>query len=633
MKRSNQLFISAILVILIIAIVFSSDINAITKMELTVDATELPRKLLHSKISLNLSGDTASLFFPKWIPGIHAPKGPVENLGCFKVTDENGNAISWERDWADPFRFMVFAKQDEHKYDISMTYICNQYSVNSKGIDSYGYPSLGIISWNTNIVYPEGIPIRDIMVDLKLILPKGWGFGSALPYYKKQGDTLYFNTITLEELVDMPLITAEYFRTVKITSTDLADYYIHMAADNAHSLDVNDSILAPLENLVKEAELLFTRTHFDSYHFLLVLSDQVNSLGLEHRNSSLNAVGANGLLKFGKESKRLEYLLSHEFAHAWCGKYRRPAGMDKTDFNSDKNTDLLWFYEGLDEYLGDVLATRSGLATEEYYKGSVANILKNIKNKKGRSWRPLRDTQVSAYLLRGSSASWPSLRRSQDYYSEGALIWMEFDARIRNATNGQKSLDDFFAEIFGSGDPDALTNPITLEEIISVLNSLADEQWAEMIDEKVNKPHDNLNLEVLDQMGYKIGYTDKKSAYLKSREARYQGASLDESLGFYIRNTGIIYDVVVGSLADKAGLYSGAEILGVNGKKFSKIRLENAVKKSTETGKVSLIVAFGDKIKEIVLEYNKGLRYFTIILEEGKPDRFKEIVAPKVKSE
>jgi predicted metalloprotease with PDZ domain len=615
------------------SIILSVTVNSTTNMQITVDATELPRKLLHSKITLELSGEKSSIIFPKWIPGIHAPKGPIENLAGFRVNDKDGKTISWERDWSEVHRFFVHTDPEVKQYDISLSYICNQNSVNSKGVDSYGYQSLGIISWNTIAVYPEGIPIRDIMVDLKLVLPPGWDYGTALPLDKKQGDTLYFKTVTFQEFIDMPLIAAEYFRTVKITSTEYADYYIHMAADDPKSLDVNDSILAPMENLVKEAELLFSRTHFDSYHFLLVLSDQENSFGLEHRNSSLNGVGANGLLKFGKESKRLSYLLSHEFAHAWCGKYRRPAGMDKTDYLTTKNNDLLWFYEGLDEYLGDVLATRSGFGTIEYYKGSIANTIMNIMNKKGRSWRSLRDTQVSSYLLRGYSQNWSSLRRSQDYYSEGALIWMEFDARIRNATDGKKSLDDFCALIFGSGDPKALTNPITLEEIITTLKSLADEPWEELINEKVNKPHDDFDIEVLNQTGYKIEYADKKSDYLKSREARFEAIIFIETIGLTIRKSGIIYDVVIGSPSDKAGLYSGAKIIAVNGKEFSVKRMEQAIKNTTETGKITLIVGFDDNIKEVSIEYKDGLRYFTISPTEGKPDRLTEILSPRAKTE
>jgi len=631
----NHYLLSRLLVSTIVLTVFVFPIyaGAVIKMQVTVDATEMPKKLLHSKISLNLSGDSTSLLYPKWIPGIHAPKGPIENLGGFEVEDRSGKPVRWERDWAELYRFFVFTDKAEKQYDVSMTYICNQQSVNSSGIDSYGTADLGIISWNTNVVYPEGIPVRDIMVDLKLILPKGWDFGSALPFDKKQGDTIFFKTVTLEELIDMPLIAAEYFRTVKIASTDLADYYIHLAAHDESSLDVNDSIFAPLENLVKEGELLFSRTHFKSYHFLLVLSDQINGLGVEHRNSSLNNDAADGLKKLEKKNTSLSALLAHEFPHAWCGKYRRPAGMDTPDFISNKNTDLLWFYEGLDQYIGNVLEARSGLGTEEYFKEDVASAIEYLKNRKGRSWRSLRDTQVSSYLLRQSSASWTTLRRNQDYYDEGAMIWMEFDARIRNATNGEKSLDDFCAVIFGSGDPDALTNPITLDEIISTLSSFADEPWEELINERVNNPHDDLNLQVLDKIGYAISTTDKKSDQLKYSENRYKFKNFYEALGFSIRDNGTVYDIVIGSLADKAGLYSGVEIIGVNGKKFSLEQLEKAVKNSTEKGKITLLFALDDNLKEVVIEYNKGLQYFTIVPVEGKPDRLKEIIAPRAEKE
>ena len=389
------------------------------------------------------------------------------------MTNSFGAEIIWKRDWNDVYRIFSFPFEKETQCNIALTYICNQPSTNSIGVDSYGYHNFGVINWNTILLYPEGIPINKIKIQLTLTLPIGWSFGSALQVASSVGNKIVFEEITLEQLIDMPLICGENFETFEIAETKMAKYYLHLVAEDERDLIVDDSIMNFYHRLVLEAEELFGRTHFDEYHLLLVLSDNMPGTGLEHRNSSLNGVKAHDmrLSKFAKS--RVRYLIAHEFAHAWCGKYRRPAGMYTDDFQKNKDTDFLWVYEGLDQYLGNVLAVRSGFLDPDRYKEGMARRAGSMTAQTGRQWRPLRDTEVSSHILRGGSKSWKFLRRNQEYYNEGAMIWLEIDARIRQATKGKKSLDDFCAKFFSAGETDAEAVPFDLNEIVETLNSIS----------------------------------------------------------------------------------------------------------------------------------------------------------------
>src|SRR2546430_3143702 len=104
---------------------------------------------------------------------------------------------------------------------------------------------------------------------------------------------------------------------------------------------------------------------------------------------------------------------------------------------------LLWVYEGLTNYLGDVLAARSGIWTAEQYRQTLAIQAADLDNTPGRNWRPLSDTATAAQLLYDSRADGSSYRRSVDYYPEGSLIWLEADTLIRRESRGQRSLDPF----------------------------------------------------------------------------------------------------------------------------------------------------------------------------------------------
>ena len=456
-------------------------------MHVIVDARELPRKLVYGAIRMDapkvVSGATntrPALLYPKWIPGIHGPKNPVENLAGIVVTSPRGDTITWERDWRDVYRIFLNTKSGSH-ISLKTTYICSQPTTNSRGVDCYGYENLGVINWNTILFYPEGIPISEIEVRAGIVLPQGWDYGSALVESSRSGDTVFFNPETLENFIDRPLICGSNFRTVKLADLEHAQYYLHMVADDAGDLPREDSLLNPLRNVVKEAEALFGGTHFSEYHYLLVLSDHVGRTGLEHRNSSLNGVSANEFRGGDWENKQIPYLLTHEFVHAWCGKYRRPVGMYTKDYMEPKDTDLLWVYEGMTQYLGNLLAVRSGFVKDERFKDNLAGSIGGLINQRGRRWRPLRDTEVAGYTLRGGSRNWGLLRRSQDYYREGAALALEFDARIRNLTDGKKSLDDFCREFFTKGGGKTHAVPFDLQEVENTLNRQAQFNWDSLI--------------------------------------------------------------------------------------------------------------------------------------------------------
>jgi len=617
-------FFTSIAIILIINVTAS----AVT-MKLTVDATELPRKLLKSTARYDNLDRTVGLLYPKWIPGIHYHGGPIKNIGELYTYDANGNRLEWERDWTNHFRFLVDADRKTAGLQIDLTYICNQPTTNSKGIDSYGSPDIGVINWNTVLLYPENTAARDITVETKLILPEGWSFGTALPFDKERGDTIMFKAVTLEELIDMPLICGRYTRSIKLAETDKASYYLDIVADDEEDLpDADDSSLIQLVNMVNEAEAMFGGVPFDNYHLLLTLSEIIPGNGLEHRNCSLNGVSSSEFRKGGWRGKRIPYLLTHEFIHAWCGKYRRPMGMYTDNYQDDKDTDLLWVYEGMTQYLGHVLTYRSGFYDSTVFVENTAMDISRQRMQKGRTWRSLRDTEVAAGMLRQSSPSWAYLRRDQDYYNEGAMHWLEFDAMIRNGTDGAKSLDNFCRVFLTKEDKKSFAIPFDLNEIVTTLNQVYPAPWDSLIDERVYHPVDTFSLDVVDKLGMKLEYTDKKPEVVARGESKSGTTDCYESLGLGIGRTGKINDVRPDSPADKAGLVPATDIVAINGKKFSKTRLEDAVKATTEGSNVRLLVLQDDTYTEYTIDYDGGLRYLQLTPIDEHKNVLYDIVRP-----
>lgn len=630
----DQSLVSLILLVILLACICRTETSyadsSANHLRIMLDATEISRNLIHSTITMEAGSDTLTLLYPKWLPGMHGPCGPIENLAGFKAFDGSGTRLLWERDYTDPFRFYVFGSGDKSPVTISISYICSQPTDLSWGSDSESTPTLAVINWNTVSVYPEGSVSRDLTVEPRLIIPDGWSYATGMPFKERRGDTLVFDIVSYEELIDFPIICGAYLNTYKIATTASAEYFVHVAVDEDILLPLADSAFADWSRLVYETEALFGRSHFDNYNFLVLVSDSVEHYGLEHRNSSVNSVDVMALKEYGKTSYFLQGLLPHEFVHTWCGKYRRPVGMNTPDFQTPMNMELLWVYEGLTEYLGMMLAARSGLMSADYFKQDWAFYWGDLRHTAGRQWRPLRDVAVTTYTIWGGSESWSFHRRGADYYSEGALLWLEVDSRIRELSSGKRSLDDFCRSFFGTGDRDAHSISFEKRDMVAALTELADFAWDSLFTERISRTREKLDESPLAAAGYKFAYTTEKPKALSDTESRRECRYFYESVGFAVADEdNRILQVVPGSPADIAGLYTGMNILGVNAKTYSLDRLEKAIRDAVKIGKIILLVQRGESLNQVTLQYQGGLRYLNIVPDGKQRQWLDEIIKPR----
>jgi predicted metalloprotease with PDZ domain len=363
----------------------------------------------------------------------------------------------------------------------------------------------------------------------------------------------------------------------------------------------------------------------------VVCSDALGQFGLEHLACSVNGVGERGLID-EKLRKRwwIANLIPHEYAHSWCGKYRRPAAMITRDFHTPQKTKLLWVYEGLTEYLGEVLSVRAGLLTPDEYKLTFVDHARTLARTAGRQWRPLEDTAVAGHLFRAPGHSWNQFRRGQDFYMEGMLLWYECDAIIREKTDGTKSLDDFCKRFFASAPDRKTVVGYDLADVVRDLTATADYDWSTFLRRRVENTQDALPLDVLGQLGYRLKYSDKPAgAELKGAVLPPDNPAAD-SLGIVIAADKVV-SVDPGLPADKAGLAPGMKLIGVNGKKFSTNRLRDAIADSVTRRQVDLLIEDGEDFRTIVVPYAEGLRYLDLQRISTRPDVLGEILKPRAK--
>ncbi len=483
-------------------------------MQVEIDARDLPRKLLHAKLDISLADaateQKVALWYPKWVPGSHGPGGPVANIGGLRIEDQHGQTLSWLRTPGEVYRLEVVAPAHTTRLRVFIRYITNQPTTGSMGHDSWGSSKLGVISPNTVLLYPETADIHRTQVNATLILPSNWKASSALTadVPAKGNADLRFQPVSLSRFVDSPIMCGEYLKIFDLVEPSRASsipaHRLHVFGDEANLCDLNSEIVERYRAMVTEAALLTGSHPFDKFEILLGVTNQLPANGLEHARSTFNILPPSALGSANQLRGWNRLLVPHEYMHAWCGKFRRPAGMVTNNFHTAENTELLWVYEGLTQYLGELVEARCGLMTNEQFVHRLLVELRSATHQQGREWRTLADTGAASHILRAGSEAWPGLRRSQDFYMEGMLFWLEADAILRKESAGTKSLDNFCHDFFRATDNTPHPNPYTRGDLVHILDSLVKFDWDGLIQRRVESFQTAFDPSVAGLLGYRF---------------------------------------------------------------------------------------------------------------------------------
>jgi predicted metalloprotease with PDZ domain len=608
-----------------------------TPIRITADLTDAPRKLFHAEIDLPVQPGPLALTEAAWIPGHHAQKF-VENDITGIVFTANGQTIAWQRDDVDLYEFHLTVPAGVTTLHAHVDYIAN----------AKANPELAVLEWEDLMLYPAGVPVRQIAIQPTVVVPQGWGIATSLratsPYDPQHpgGGTVHYAATTVETLEDSPIFAGINFKEYPLNAAARGEadasglgqqkpVYIDVFGDAPEDAVLRPSVVTDLEHLVTEAAAMYSSTHYESYHFLLTLTKFPPYGGLEHHESSDNSLPPNAL----KTDEALQVggpVLSHEYTHSWNGKYRRPAGLATANYADPMRGDLLWVYEGLTDYLGNVLGARCGFMTAEEYREYLAATAASLDNTAGRRWRSTEDTAVSISGLRGGTA-WANWRRSADYYQEGDLVWLDVDTTIRKLTNDRKNLHDFLAIfVAGKGSTPPQIVPYDFDELVADLNQVVPYDWAQFLRERVYIVQPQVNVEGFSQGGWKLVYTDKPNEYEEASSSAFgrglAGTNVWYSLGLRLDGEGAIGDVRVGSPADAAKLAPGEKILAVNGMVYSGDAMKDAVHATKTGGPMNLIVQNDTHVRTVAIDYHDGERYPHLVRIDGTPDYLDEIAKP-----
>jgi predicted metalloprotease with PDZ domain len=595
-------------------------------LTLKVELTDLDRRVFYVHESIPVKPGPMTLLYPEWLPGNHAPRGPIDGLAGLIIT-AGGHPVEWVRDPVNVYAFHVQVPAGASRLDLEFEFASPLVRDQGRTVVT---PDMVGLQWNTVLLYPAGFYVSRISVASSITLPEGWEFASALDVEGRRAAAVHFKTATLETLVDSPLFAGRYFKSLDLDPGGRVPVHLNVFADSAETLDVRPQQLAAHRKLVQESYALLGPPHYDRYEFLLAISDHFGDIGLEHHRSSENRRPPSYFVEWDRVGAGRD-LLPHELSHSWNGKFRRPAGLATPDFNAPMRNSLLWVYEGLTNYFGAVLAARSGLWSEDFGRQSWASLAANMdRNRAGRTWRALEDTTEQPIITPRRPLSWLSWQRTEDYYTEGELLWLDIDTRIRQLTRDKRSLDDFARAFFGiPGGMGPVT--YTFADVVKALKAVAPFDWDKYLTERLYGHGPGAPLDGLARGGWKLVFTESPSEYVRSLEDQRKAVDFTYSLGFAVSAlTGQLTEVRWGGPAYDAGLTMGTALIAVNGREYRAERLKTAITLAKLNKQpIELLVKNLDRYKTVRIAYFEGLKYPQLQRIEKTEDRLAAILKPR----
>ncbi len=602
-----------------------------TPMHIRIDLTDASRRIIHVTEQIPVHPGANTFSYPEWIPSQELPGGPIDNLTglVFRSGAAGAHPVPWRRDLSDAYKFHVVVPEDVSLLVVSYDILDVPSRRNTIGTN-HTSAHVVMVEPSEVVLYPGDRSLEDTPIATEIRLPEGWKAatalrtgGSAAP--SLQGPSATFQTVSIEQLIDSPILAGDHCRQYPLAPAIHPVHTLSVCSDRDADLDLQPALLARMNALVEQATKLFVGHHYEHYDFLVGASPHLQGDSAEHTQSADYIVSSLDISDL-ENAGVLGSLLPHEFVHSWCGKYRRPAGEATADDNTPMQNDLIWVYEGLAQYYGNVLSARAGFRTPEQIIGALDYEAFQL-DKPGRQWRSVQDTADASAILRGNDTAWANWRLSQDYYYAGTLLWLEADAKIRELTRGQKSLDDFAAlflapPVAGSSSRDTGPGvlPYRLADLFETLQAVAPYDWQGFWYERLNALDMRSLTRGLEASGYSYVYQDTmipaEAAFVKASHV----AEMYHSLGLQASADGTLIDVWIGSPAYTAGLGPGDRLTRINGKPYSPEELTRVVHASETNRDLIVVEAVRDDETHVYkIAYHGGEKYAALV-RNAKPD-------------
>ena len=505
---------------------------------------------------------------PSWRPGRYETANFAKNVKAWRVEDKNGKALPFQKTSKDCWRVKADAAEEVH---VKFSYYAYQLDAGACWLDDHQLYINGVHCFP----FIPGNTAEPCI--LELVLPENYQIACGLR--EIQPNVLFADSY--DTLVDSPLIASASLK-----------HQTYTVGENLFHIWIQGECKPDWEKMIQDFTLFskaqlqcMKEVPFEEYHFLIQVLPHRFYHGVEHINSTVLALGPGYDLMNSQLYPELLGVASHELFHAWNVKSIRPAEMIPYDYTKENYSRMGFVYEGVTTYYGDLFLYRSGVFTEiEYFQTLNAQLQKHFDNP-GRFNLSVADASFDTWLD-GYVEGVPG--RKTSIYTEGCLLAFMVDVMIRRSTGNQKSLDDIMTHLYFHFAQKK--KGYTEADYLEALETISGTSFVEFFNAYVfgTRSFDAPLTEISSYIGLQ---------FLKEPSKKYH----ERELGFRLRpgSSAIIGTVMPDSVAFRAGLSSGDEIIAINNIKISGNFREWVEYFSGE--KISLDVHLNGEIRKVEL--------------------------------
>lgn len=371
-----------------------------------------------------VDGPSIVFSLPTWRPGRYVLQNYAANVQRVRASDEAGRTLDVEWTDLDSWRVATGGARE-----VTLAYEYHAATLDAGS--SWLAPGVAYFNPVNLLPWVEGRMDRPTI--LVLDAPADWDVATQLE--RVSGEGFAFVAEDYHRLVDSPTIAAEELTVWEFVVDDVVHRLTFRDLPDLGAL-TREEILADVEALTREQTAIFGGAPFEEYWHLYQFVGFPIGHAVEHANSA-SYVFSRSLLPGGYVS--FLGTTSHELFHAWNVKRIRPAAMWPYDYSTPQLTRLHWVNEGVTSYYDDLVLARAGiLSTDEYFEG-LGRAIGALQSSPGRLVTPVSLASWTSWHT-GYGAGHPG--RSVSFYTKGALLGLLLDLAIRDATDGERSLDD-----------------------------------------------------------------------------------------------------------------------------------------------------------------------------------------------
>lgn len=485
------------------------------------------------------SHNEIELQFPAWRPGRYELGNFAKNIKGFKIVDENGQKVSFQKLNKDSW---LVDCSGVNNLKVSYSYFSNELNAGSTFIDD---TQLYVNPVNC-MIYIKDREFETCSIQLNI--PTQFELACGV---KHENNKMLFND--LHEMMDTPFIASA---TLQHKTYSVFGITFHLWFHGKVELDWN-RIITDFEKFTKTQLEKFSDRKSKTvgfpvkdYHYLYQIQQIRAYHGVEHKTSTVVSLGpASNLMD--KLYDDFLGVSSHELYHVWNIKSIRPTEMYPYDYSKENFSHLGYVAEGVTTYLGDLFLAESNVKDFVWYKKEFEILLQKHFNNFGRFNYSVADSSWDTWLdgyVKGAP------HRKVSIYNEGALLAFAMDMLIRKESENRASIHNVMNKLYT--DYALQGKGYTEQDYKTACEHFSGKDLTYFFENFVHgtQPYESLLVEALEAIGFTLEM--EQNPLFSERILGIKTAKLNGNF--------IVTDIFPGSTAELGNLMLNDQIIAIN---------------------------------------------------------------------